>query len=208
MKTITTNIYQFHELSEKAQRQAWEKSSFDFSDDHGDEFRETLSAFEQIFDIKVFHYDVGGMVFKPTFDFVTAGPGADAPTTDPIRLAKFIWNNYADSILKGKYYSTRGEYINGKYTYKFRHSNIIKSFDDCPLTGVCYDYDILQPVIDCLHYKRFFNSYDELIHACLENFFRIWDAEIEYSNSFEYFTENAECNEWYFTESGEIYRGA
>ena len=208
MKTITTNIYLFHELSEKAQRQAWEKSSFDFSDDCADDFRTTLTVFEKIFDVKVFHYDVGGMVFKPTFDFVTAGPGADAPTGDPIRLAKYIWNNYADSILNGKYYSTRGKYVNGKYSYKFRHSKITKSFYDCPLTGICYDFDILQPIIDCLHYKRFYNSYDELMYDCLANFFRVWDAEIEYRCSWEYFADEADANEWYFTENGDFYKGA
>jgi len=208
MKTITTNIYQFHELSEKGQRLAWEKSSMDFSDDHGDEFRATLAAFEKIFDIGVYHYDVGSMLFNPSFDYVTAGDAVDAPTGDPIRLAKFIWNNYADHILKGKFYSTRGEYVNGKYHYKKRYSNIMKSFYDCPLTGVCYDYDILQPVIDCLHYKRFFNSYDDLMHACLANFFRAWDAEIEFSCSFEYFADAADANGWYFTENGEFYKGA
>lgn len=66
----------------------------------------------------------------------------------------------------------------------------------------------LQPVIDCLHYKRFFNSYDELIHACLSDFFQAWDAEIEYSNSFEYFADAAGANDWYFTENGEFYKGA
>ena len=208
MKTITTNLYEFHELNEKAQRKAWEKSSFDFSDDHGGEFRATLAAFEKIFDIKVFHYDVGSMLFNPSFDFDTAGDAVDAPAGDPIRLAKFVWNNYADYILKGKYYSTRGAWIDGKYHYKNRHSKITKSFFDCPLTGVFCDYDILQPVIDCLHYKRFFNSYDELIHACLENFFRAWDAEIEFSCSFEYFADAADANGWYFTENGEFYKGA
>ena len=208
MKTITTNLYTFNELSENAQRKAWEKSSFDFSDDHGQEFRETLSAFERIFDIKVYHYEIGSFLYKPTFEFTTAGPGADAPTGDPIRLARYIWNNYADYILRGKFYSTRGEYINGKYTYKARYSNVLKSLHNCPLSGVCYDYDILQPVIDCLHYKRFFDTYDELMHACLSAFFSVWDAEIEYSNSFEYFSEVAEINEWYFTENGEFYKGA
>ena len=208
MKTISINIYAFNELSEKAQRKAWEKSSFDFSEDHADEYRATLKAFENIFDIKVCRYDVGSMVFNPSFDYITAGAALDAPTGDPLRLARFIWNNYADDILKGKYYSTRGEYINGKYHYKHRYSKIQKEMDNCPLTGVCYDMDILQPVIDCLHYKRFFNSYDELIHACLSEFFRAWDAEIEYSNSFEYFADTAECNEWYFTENGEFYKGA
>ena len=205
MKTITTNLYLFHELNEKAQRKAWEKSSFDFSEDHADEYRATLAAFEKIFNVNVFRYDVGGMVFNPSFDFDLTG---DAPDGDPIRLARYLWNNCADYILKGKYYSTRGQYINGKYTYKSRHSKILKSFYDCPLTGVCMDYDILQPVIDCLHYKRFFNSYEELIHECLANFFHAWDAEIEHCHSWEYFADAADANEWYFTEDGEFYKGA
>ena len=208
MKTITTNIYLFHELNEKAQRKAWEKSYFDFSEDCADEYLATLKVFESIFDIKVCRYDVGSMVFNPSFDFITTGTALDAPTGDPLRLAKFIWNNYADKISKGKYYSTRGQYINGKYTYKFRHSKINKVMDTCPLTGVFTDTDILQPVIDCLHYDRFFNSFDELIHACLTGFFRAWDAEIEYRTSFEYFVETADCNEWYYTENGEFYKGA
>ena len=52
MKTITTNIYLFHELNEKAQRKAWEKSNFDFSEDCADEYLATLKVFESIFDIK------------------------------------------------------------------------------------------------------------------------------------------------------------
>ena len=71
MKTITTNIYLFNELCEKAQRKAWEKSSLDFSDDRGQEFRDTLSAFENIFDVKVYHYEIGSFLYKPTFEFET-----------------------------------------------------------------------------------------------------------------------------------------
>ena len=208
MKTIITNLYTFDELSEKAQRKAWEKSSFDFSEDYAAEFRETLAAFENIFDIKVTHYEIGSMMYKPFFDYVTAGDATGAPTGDPIRLAKFVWNNYADYILKGKYYSTGGKWINGEYHNKKRHSNTLFSFFSCPLTGTCWDYDILQPVIDCLHYKRFFNSYDELIHACLSAFFAAWDSEIEHSCSFEYFADAADANEWYFTENGDYYKGA
>jgi len=207
MKTTTTNLYLFHELSEKAQRKAWEKSSFDFSDDHGHEYRATLEAFEKLFDINILRYDVGSMVFNPSFDFDTIGNATDMPKGDPLRLARFIWNNYADYILKGKYYSTSGKWIDGKYTYKSRHSKVLSSFYDCPLTSVCYDYDILQPIIDCLHYKRFFNSYEDLIHECLVNFFRAWDSEIEHCHTWEYFADVADANEWYFTEEGEFYKG-
>ena len=201
MRTETIKIYKFDELSETAQRRAWENGP-DFSNDHADEYAATLAAFEKAFDIKVYRYNVGYP--GTTFAYVKAGPAAEAPENRPLRLAAYMWNNYADYIKKGRYYS-RGRYVNGKYQYKFRYSRITFEMDNCPLTGVCMDYDILQPVIDCLHYKRFYNSIDDLFDDCLTDFFRAWENEIEYQNSFEYFAEMAEINEWEFLENGEWY---
>lgn len=201
MREITVKIYKFWELSEKAQRRAWEAAP-DLSSDYSSEYRETLKKFEDIFDISVYRWSVDD--YRYSFDYVTAGRATEAPEGDALRLARYIWNNYAEYILKGRYYSTRGHYIDGKYHYKYRYSNVTKRMDNCPLTGVCMDMDILQPVIDCLHYKRFFDSYEKLIDACLDSFFRAWRNEIEYCNSFEYFAEMCECNEWEFYETGEM----
>ena len=209
-KTISIDVYTFDELTDDAQRLAWENSGMDFSNDYSDEFCATLAAFEKIFDVKVYDYSVGGYS-APRYRFVTAGAASDAeciPYGNAQRVARFVWNNYAEYISKGKYYSTRFKWIDGKAQYKTRRSKIFKSFDACPLTGVICDYAILQPVVDCLHYKRWFGSYKELIAACLENFFDAWAADIEYRQSMEYFAETAECNEWYFTADGEFYKGA
>lgn len=201
MREITVKLYKFSELSEKAQRRAWECGP-DFSGDYSSEYRETLKKFEDIFDISVYRWSVDD--YRYSFDYVTAGRATEAPEGDALRLARYIWNNYADDILKGRYYSTRGRYIDGKYHYKYRYSNVTKTMDSCPLTGVCMDMDILQPVIDCLHYKRFFSSYNDLIDACLDSFFRAWRNEIEYCNSFEYFAEMCEINDYEFYETGEM----
>jgi len=207
MKTI--NVYRFDELSEEMQRQVWENSNINFSNDHLDEYLATLHAFEKVFDIRVYDWRVGDCVYSPYFKYVRGDIASDAPAGDPLRVARYVWNNFADDITKGKYYSTRGKWIDGKYTYKHRHSKIILDMEACPLTGWGYDCDILDPVIDCLHYKRMFSSYDELIRECLQAFFRAWDAEIEYCNSFEYFQEWALDNDenWY-TENGERVKGA
>ena len=77
--------------------------------------------------------------------------------------------------------------------------------DNCPLTGFCADCDILQPIIDCLHYKRFFDNIEDLLNACLENFFKAWNEEKEYTQSFEYFKEMCIANNYEFFESGEQY---
>lgn len=203
------NVYRFNELTEKAQLKVWENSVIDFSDDYAGEYRETLHEFEKVFDIRVYDYRVGDSVYSPYFKYVRGNTAADAPAGDPIRVARYVWNNFAPGILKGKYYSTRGEWIDGKYSYKHRHSKIMLEMDNCPLTGFCADCVILQPVIDCLHYKKRFASYDALMKESLQAFFREWDAEIEYCNSFEYFQEWAlENDENWYTENGDLVKGA
>ena len=202
MRTETIKIYKFSELSDAAQRRAWETGP-DFSGDCSDEFRATLEAFEKIFDIGVYRWNVDD--YSHDFAYVTAGGATEAPEGDPLRLARYIWNNYADYISRGRYYSTPGRWIDGKYHYKFRHSNATFEIDNCPLTGVCYDMDILQPVLDCLHYKRFFESYNDLMDECLSAFFGAWSADIEYHASLEYFAEMCEINGYEFTEMGEMW---
>ena len=48
MKEITVTIYEFSELSEKAQRRAWETCGIDYSDNYASEYCETLKKFEDI----------------------------------------------------------------------------------------------------------------------------------------------------------------
>lgn len=206
MKTITKNVYTFDELSEEAQTYAWLNSDIDFSDSYSSEYRETLSAFEKIFDIRVYDYSVGG-VYCPRFHFVTAGSASAAPEGDPLRLAKYVWNNFAADIMKGKFFC-KGKYENGRYTYKHRHSKIMLEMDNCPLTGFFADCDILQPVIDCLHYNRTYCTFDTLIEDCLQAFFQAWQAEIDYCNSKKYFADAAAANEWYFYENGDFCKEA
>lgn len=201
MRQETINLYQFDELSERAQRRAWENGP-DLSGDSGYEFRATLEAFEKAFDIKVYHYNVDDYTYS--FDFVTAGRATEAPEGDALRLARYMWNNYASEIMRGKYYST-GKWVDGKYQFKSRHSKINMEMDNCPFTGVFCDMDILGPIIACLHYREFFESFDDLITACLNDFFKAWQAEIEYRGSLENFAETAAANEWEFTETGEMW---
>lgn len=201
MREITVKIYQFSELSEKAQRRAWEMGP-DFSDGYSSDYRATLEKFADIFDISVYRWSVDDYCYS--FGYVTAGRATEAPEGNALRLARYIWNNYADSILKGRYYSTRGRYIDGKYHYKSRYSAATKDMNNCPLTGFCADCDILQPVVDCLHYKKFYDNYEELIDACLDNFFRAWRADIEHCSSFEYFAEMCDENGYEFYETGEM----
>lgn len=203
MREITLKLYQFHELSEKAQRRAWETGP-DFSGDYSDEYRATLEKFENIFDIKVYRWSVDDCQYD--FAYVTAGRATEAPEGDALRLARYMWNNYAEYITQGKYYSTGVRVVDGKYTYKSRRSRATFEIGNCPLTGCGTDNYILDPVIACLRYKTRFNSYNKLIDACLDSFFRGWRNEIDYCSSQEHFAEMCELNEYEFYETGELYQ--
>lgn len=205
MRQHITTVYTFDELTEAAQRRAWKKNTLNMGDDYGNEYRATLAAFEDIFDIKVYRWRVDDWNYS--FDFVTAGRATECPEGDALRLARYIWNNYADAITKGKYY---GKLIwsGNECRHVQRHSRATFELDNCPLTGVCCDYSILTPVVDCLRYNAFFETFDDLITTCLNNFFRAWRENIDYCNSFEYFAEIAAANEWEFTENGDFWRGA
>ena len=205
MRAHTIYSYTFDELNEAAQHRAWEREYYKYTEDYSSEYRSTLEAFEHLFDIKVYNWSVDEWNY--TFDFRMTERAEACPDGDPLRVARYVWNNYADSITRGKYYSI-GHYCNGKYSYKSRHSKVLFEMDNCPLTGTYTDTDILRPVIDCLHYKQFFDTYEDLITTCLDSLFRAWKKAIEYTNSFEYFEELASINEWEFLEDGTIWRAS
>ena len=204
MKQHTVYTYGFDELNKAAQEKAWLENYYKLTGDYSDDFEAVLRRFEHIFDIKVYNWSVDEYTYK--FDFVKGGAATDCPEGDPLRVARYMWNNYADAITKGKYYS-KGHYYGGKYSYKFRHSAVLVQMDNCPLTGFFADTDILRPVINCLHYKEFFEDIDDLLTACLNSFFETWQSAVEYSASLEYFEETAIINEWEFLDNGTLWRG-
>ena len=202
MRTETITLYSFNELSERAQRRAWEDAP-NFSSDYTQEYGETLAAFENIFDIKVYRWHVDENHYD--FAYVITGTASGAPEGNPLRLARYMWNNYADYITEGRYYSKVIYRENERPRVTARRSKAQFSRENCPLTGFCADCDILQPVIDCLKYTYFFDSYAELIDECLNRFFTAWQAEIEWCSSIEHFAEICEANDYEFTETGEMW---
>lgn len=206
MKTYTYTIkaYLFDELTPDAQRAAWENDpDAIYYDGWNSEYRATLKAFENVFNISV-QYDVDSCRY--TFDYFKPCENGDE-INDPLRLACYVWNNYAPHIKKGKYYSTRGEWIDGKYIYKYRHSKITREMDNCPFTGVCCDAEILQPVINCLLYKEKYNTLEDLITAALNEFFEAWRNDLKYLESFENYAVTARDHEWEYTRSGRRFEG-
>lgn len=205
MKTYTIKTYLFSELSKEAQENAYIRDRHNIDGEYYNaDFRATLAEFEKLFDITVKHYEVDSQRY--TFDFYFLPDRSDYDhadgINDPLRLAVYVWNNYADRLKKGKLYSTSGRYENGRYIYKHRHSKIFLNMDECPLTGCFCDCDILQPVLDCLQYRAFYRYIDDLLTDCLNRFFETWRDCLEYTETFDFYEGEAEANEWEYYEDG------
>lgn len=201
MRTEIVKIFTLDELSADLQEKAHEHY-LGKGDEYAwtDEIVDAMKAFEKLFPIKIKTYEFDAYTFNCNWHFT--GLDGDIAGLSGQRLATYIWNNYRRDLFKGKYYSTAGEYIDGKCTYKSRRSRIILE-NSCVLTGVCYDDDILQPVYEFLN-KPTGLDFEGLIGECFDNFGKAVKAELRSQLSFEYFKDMALANEWEFTETGEM----
>ena len=194
MRKVEMNVYTWEELTEEAKRNFWESGYFDFSDSYSSNYEKTLDAFCEALDAECWGWYVNNMTYDFSSD--TIGRWMDCPE-DTERAAawiyKTIWNEYGNALYNGKYYCTPGKWIGGKYNYKSKRSNILLE-SVCPLTGYVADDTILRPILEVLEGKRTYTSPDDMVHDCLDGFFRDWRDDIDYCNSFEFFCEIMEAN--------------
>ena len=96
----------------------------------------------------------------------------------------------------------RGEYIHirPKYESLFwdRLKTLVLDIDDCPLTGVCYDYDLLSPLVG-----KQLNT--ETLHDALYSYIQAIHAEYEAMLKEDYIADLCEANGYEFTSDGRIY---
>lgn len=204
MREVTIKVYRFDELPEETQRRIFERDQNReiFEDGYSSEYLATLEKFADFFDIEI-KYEVNSIRYN--FDFtITDNETAENLETirDPLRLATWVYNNHWWELRRGKYYSTPGKWIDGKHTYKKRYSRVIFTYDDLPLTGVVTDHFILNTIIDCITYRRTFETYDDLITTALNEFFEAWREELEYLESFECFAETVTTDGIEYTADG------
>ena len=195
MKKITVNLYEYNELSETAKHKAHDdylNTGFDSASSY--DFRATLYKFCAAFNVNLIEWQVDE--FNYSFRFSVNEPDE----MDAQRFATWVYNNFGHLLTEGKSY----------YKGSKRHVSRVMAdafYWQYALTGCCYDSDILEPVHKCIDRDEDFKSMKELVEDCFDSFFATWKKQIEYENSEEYFEEVCNCNEWYFTESGEFYNG-
>ena len=183
MKTIEIKVYRFDELLEKAKEKA--KESFEYDNPWGNEITESMRLASGIYD-EINRSDLAG-----------------------IRLYKWIVNNVLpDLTAQKKYYITSGvkhSYFSAKRrTYageKTRFSKIIKDVDAICLTGVCFDYDFLEPLFDFLR-----NPIGDLFHVDVHYICdQIVEKERESFFMDANFSDLCDANDYYFYEDGTMY---
>lgn len=120
MRTETKNIYKFDELSPLY------------------EDAESLKAIAKHIGVT---YELNNDGVYINIDFYCGNKTDEEMELSGRRAIAYVWNNYIETALTGKYYSTPMKQINGKYHYKNTYSKCIKEFN-CPFTGTSADYNL------------------------------------------------------------------
>ncbi len=212
MKTIEIKLYQFDELSENAQQTAinWWREGADFQY-LTEEAVDSLNEFCDLFNVTWSNIDFD----EPYHNEYRFNIDEDFLSLSNHKLAKYIWNNYSDSIYKGKYYGKlvdtdkdgkkieiSKEHPNGLRHVKRRSKCQLENC--CVLTGVGYDDDLLKPVYDFLDHPSK-TDFETLLHDCINSLCHSVSSEIEANMEDENVADSIRANEYEFIENGEKY---
>lgn len=212
MKNLNIKLYSFEELSEDSQKSYVSKNFEKITDDalYGVNYdrEETLEAFKKLFDIESLRYEVNSFSWAYNFKLNEYACGLrimdgflDCREPEDITgkyLRRFI-NKIYDKIISPSYYY--------KSLKKSRKSAVIFHRGDAPLTGICFDEDIISPIWE-IYNKPIPKDYslNNLIDDCLDNFFRSWRKDFEYyedtQNLIEFMKESLEPDEEKFLADG------
>ena len=201
-RTIRTKVYKFDELTNEGKEKAIDRyRNNDNYNEYATEITESVKEVAELFNL----------VFGRQYTDIRTGHIEDTILQlQGVRLYKWLINNYSSYWTDVNYISKHknGKFKNSYFEYKYdcvkyRKSNIsvTNNLENCPLTGVYYDMDIMQPVINFL--KRPDNStFEDLINGIESAISKTYQSNEEWVNSNEYITEEIQANEYEFTSNG------
>lgn len=227
MRTAEVEVYSFGELSDKAKERAlakWREAEEHYQ---SGEVRKTIEAFEKEFgvDVRCWQYSP----YNHSFRLDLSRIDGDVLALRGNRARAWFWNNHARMLLAPeRHYWTHDR--DGKLFRAIASDSRVyqskvfytRCYDGaCPLTGVCFDNDALDP----LAYFCFGTYWDEdrqarlqsrvrtisaddcatvrsILRDCVESLFKAAEDDWRAQESEEYFADFCEANEWEFTEDG------
>lgn len=195
MKTIEINVYQFGELSPKAQDRAFQHYCSTYDYPFEDYNQEVLDEFCKLFNISVdFVY---GYEYTLQFIIRTKFQYGEEELSG-VRLMKYLQNNYMPYLTQPKVW------YNEKYTKKYI-SKVFFEKRDCPLTGYYLDEDILDPIYEFLSYPYSNVTFVDLMEKCINNYLKVAQSDYNSVYSMEYFENECKETEALFLEDGRVY---
>lgn len=223
MKEITIKLYSYDELSEEAQAKAhndylragdyWSLES---------EAKSVIEEVEKLFRVKLTDYSVD--TYRPEYPTVKFGDfwNDDMKNLKGNRARAFLWNNFGHVLLSGRYYS---KYHGTKHAHsRFFFDRVYDG--TCPLTGICFDCDALDPMAYfCFGVewseelkKRVPGPRDEnavrrdncttvegVVRDCVHSLFKSFCDDKEYAEGRESFRNACVANDWTFEEDGTMH---
>ena len=129
-----------------------------------------------------------------------------------IRLYKWIQNNLSwlwidkNRISKHTDGKNKNSYFWYKYNcIKYRVSKVFitNNLENCPFTGVCYDFDFLEPIIDFLKKPNKNTTAQDLCDS-MPSLNDIAQRDYDYYTSDECILETFQANGYEFDENGKI----
>lgn len=220
MKEVIVKTYKFTELDtdiqDKIVQKYRESENFDYL---VSEANDTFETFADIFNIKWRQIDYE----EPYRNDYAINLEDHIINLSGLRLRTYIINNYYSYLFTKKYLKSGGvvdkplQYHKmrqqkqitykcankGKYSISY-YSNIQRT-NDCTLTGVCYDYDILQPIYDFLNNPKKNIDFETLLDDCIHSLCHSVSSEIEYNLQDEQIKERIIENDYDYTETGEMF---
>jgi len=211
-ETVTRTIYKFDELPENVQQKIIEGWRTDDYFHWGDEWRNSLEAFDRNFPVKVRDWEVNP--FGNSYVQWSLTCADSEAELEGVRLWKWLMNSGYDRLgTKEVPVAERKP----KYSRHLRKAVVqtirpvtIKEWQDCPLTGYCGDHDILAPIAEFMlrpsdrgpGWER--TTIWDLMNDCLEGWRDGFEKDIEHWHSEEAIREDIEGGEYEFYEDGSI----
>ena len=235
MKEITIRLYDYDELSPEAKKRALEKwRSADIEHFWGRELEDTLKELQKELGISVTQWE-----YTPTY-YDSGVIRFTHYTDDQLNLAgrraqAFLWNNFAHLIMQPRkqWYAKHRDgrvdlsgslHCSDEWENMYRKSKVFfdRTYDgSCPLTGVSFDNDALDPLVyfcfgvewDEKAGKRVMipqsrrarwmtTTVEDVLRDCVDSLFR--SAQNDWKSQFteEFFADHASANGFMFDENG------
>ena len=213
MKTIKLNIYPFEELSEKAKETALCQFNNIDSSYIYDEAYKTVKKFHEVFGTK--EGSRSWLRVQTNFE-------ENVENLKGLRLRTYIINNFWEEICTPKFIGSmdKNVIVGHKRIKSTQHDNGnvsnhyysgAKKEVSCPLTGVCYDISLLNPIIQFVNNYDAMKDYysymdiDTLMNDCFNELEQDIESEVQAMGEDDFKIEHIEANEIEFLENGQEY---